>query len=89
MWFFIHISGAINTTAANIEVKPFKPPPALSLKDFMNPNAGKTVIDTSNMFQQEQLTGNNILSYNPVFFSLNFCYSGNMAINIYTFVNLQ
>ncbi|XP_052225265.1 HEAT repeat-containing protein 4-like isoform X2 [Dreissena polymorpha] len=49
--------GAINTTAANIEVKTLKPPPPPTLRDFLNPNVGKCIIETDNMFQQEQLTG--------------------------------
>ncbi|XP_053407054.1 uncharacterized protein LOC123546772 isoform X2 [Mercenaria mercenaria] len=49
--------GAINTTAANIEVKTFRPSPPPTLRDFMNPEAGNYILETDNMFQQEQLTG--------------------------------
>ncbi|XP_060595214.1 HEAT repeat-containing protein 4-like isoform X6 [Ruditapes philippinarum] len=49
--------GAINTTAANIEVRTFKPSPPPTLRDFMNPEAGSYILETDNMFQQEQLTG--------------------------------
>ncbi|KAL4231204.1 HEAT repeat-containing protein 4 [Mactra antiquata] len=49
--------GAINTTAANIDVKTIKPAPPPTLRDFINPEAGKYVMETDNMFQQEQLTG--------------------------------
>ncbi|XP_052772793.1 HEAT repeat-containing protein 4-like isoform X2 [Mya arenaria] len=51
------MKGAINTTAANIEVAPYKLPPPPSLRDFLNPAVGSTIVETDNMFQQEQLTG--------------------------------
>ncbi|XP_060595193.1 uncharacterized protein LOC132749447 isoform X3 [Ruditapes philippinarum] len=51
------MKGAINTTAANIEVRTFKPSPPPTLRDFMNPEAGSYILETDNMFQQEQLTG--------------------------------
>lgn len=56
-WSLSWVTGAINTTAANIEVKTFKPSPPPTLRDFMNPDVGKCIYETSNMFQQEQLTG--------------------------------
>ena len=49
--------GAINTTAHNIQVKPFEAPPPPTLRDHMNPAVGKYMYDTGNMFQQERLTG--------------------------------
>ena len=52
-----HIVGAINTTAHNIQVKSFVPPPPPTLRDHMNPAVGKYMYDTDNMFQQERLTG--------------------------------
>ena len=53
----LHIVGAINTTAHNIQVKSFVPPPPPTLRDHMNPAVGKYMYDTDNMFQQERLTG--------------------------------
>ena len=57
MYPYIFVIGAINTTAADIEVKSYKPPPPPKLRDFMNPEIGERMYDTDNMFQQEQLTG--------------------------------
>ena len=51
------IVGAINTTAHNVQVKSFVPPPPPTLRDHMNPAVGKYMYDTDNMFQQERLTG--------------------------------
>lgn len=61
--FLIFITGAINTTAANIEVKTIKPAPPPTLRDFINPDVGQYLIETDNMFQQEQLTGSIILIF--------------------------
>ncbi|XP_077992440.1 HEAT repeat-containing protein 4-like isoform X2 [Glandiceps talaboti] len=51
------LSGAINTTATDIEVNPQKPPPPKTLKDFINPAVGDKVYMTGNQFEQEWLTG--------------------------------
>ncbi|KAK3595827.1 hypothetical protein CHS0354_014647 [Potamilus streckersoni] len=51
------MTGAINSTAANIEVKSYTYPPPPTLRDFMNPKVGDKILDTDNMYQQELLTG--------------------------------
>ncbi|XP_041370063.1 HEAT repeat-containing protein 4-like isoform X2 [Gigantopelta aegis] len=50
-------AGSINTTAHNIEVKTYKPPPLPTLEDYLNPAVGNTMYRTDNRFQQEWLTG--------------------------------
>ncbi|ESP00441.1 hypothetical protein LOTGIDRAFT_238549 [Lottia gigantea] len=50
--------GAINSTARDIEVKTYKPPPPPTLRDYFNPKAGETLIQTDNVFEREWLTGN-------------------------------
>ena len=58
----LYFPGAINKLAADVEVKSYKPPPPPKLRDFMNPEIRERMYDTDNMFQQEQLTGNKLLS---------------------------
>ena len=60
MFVIYSSAGSINTTAHNIEVKQYKPPPLPTLEDCLNPAVGDTVYRTDNRFQQEWLTGINL-----------------------------
>lgn len=53
------VSGAINSTACNIEVHTLEAPPLPTVRQLMNPRLENTVYDTDNMFQRDWLSGMN------------------------------
>ena len=58
MIFFVHHNiAACNSTAFNIEVKRYVPPPLPTIRDSFNPKLRTKLYDTDNEFQKDWLTG--------------------------------
>ena len=51
------LRGAVNSTAARLEVKRRSPTPPPTMRDFLNPKVGAKFFNTENEFQRDWLTG--------------------------------